>query len=134
MSETQIDPSALAFVNLDEVETETQPAQDPSESSSDPMESIPVTRETVLSMVETFESKFGSDPLKDKLLAFGTHAKLVVDPTDKVRDYLALASEAYNLQIDYKNLLGDNFDRAATVAKLQSVLEVCNVPETKVRA
>jgi hypothetical protein len=119
----------INFEDLDAIEAvETEPVKEaaPSEPDVD-------SEEQVLSTVETFDKTFGGDPLKEKWLAFGQKVKKRVDTVDDAIFYVGCGLDLANLAWEEHKLAPNSFDRAAIMKKGETVLRLCQVPESMVK-
>jgi hypothetical protein len=124
-------PAQLSLINFDDIESiETEPV-----TETAPVQPIveTETEEQVLATVQSFDSAFVNDPLKDKYLAFGETARALVDPIDVVPRFVALGAMCHNLMVDEKNLAPGAYERPKVIAKCETALRLCNVPEYLVR-
>jgi hypothetical protein len=119
----------INFEDLDAIEAvETEPVKEaaPSEPDVD-------SEEQVLSTFETFDKTFGGDPLKEKWLAFGQKVKKRVDTVDDAIFYVGCGLDLANLAWEEHKLAPNSFDRAAIMKKGETVLRLCQVPESMVK-
>jgi hypothetical protein len=130
-SETQ----TLLRINFDEIDSipELEPVESEQSETSPSSENLEDSEEQVLSTVQTFEKTFGGDPLKDKWLAFGQKVKKRVDTVDDAIFYVGCGLDLANLAWDEHKLAPNSFDRAAIMKKGETVLRLCQVPESMVK-
>jgi hypothetical protein len=84
----------------------------------------------VEALVQTFDSVFASDPLRDEWRAFGEKGRELSDPRDMAPESVAFGAMLYNLQCREKNLTPTNYDRAKVMAKGKTVLSLCGCAES----
>ena len=111
-------PTQLSLVNFDDIENieveETAPAE------VKPAAVVVETEEQVLATVESFDSAFGSDPLKAKYLEFGNLARELVDPADATPRYVALGTLCHNLMVAEHNNAPGACKRSKVIAKCET--------------
>jgi macrodomain Ter protein organizer (MatP/YcbG family) len=120
---------AIDLDDMDSIPTSTEP------SKPEPDSSAPVadSDDAVLATVETFDKAFAGDPLAAEWLAFGRAVKDDVDPVDKAAKYVHHGRTICDLAVKERNLAPGSYERAKLIKKAETVLRICNVPESMVR-
>ena len=67
--------------------------------------------EAVAKTLDTFESKFANDPLRDKYFALGQKVKGRVNSTEDAMFWVGVGVDVYNLMVDEKNLVPGSYKR-----------------------
>jgi hypothetical protein len=84
----------------------------------------------VETLVQTFDTVFANDPLRDEWRAFGEKGRELSDPRDMAPESVAFGAMLYNLQISEKKLTPTSYDRAKVMAKGKTVLSLCGCAES----
>jgi hypothetical protein len=123
----------LSLVNFDEIDNieteETTPAQ-----VEQPAETAAVeTEEQVLATVESFDSAFVNDPLKQDFYDWAMSVKSGVDTTDMAIRFVGYGAGAGNLMVKRRNIAPGAYERAKVMKQFETALRLCNVPESMVK-
>jgi hypothetical protein len=128
-SEAVAQLSLINFEDVDSIETEvvveTAPVQ--------PVLVETETEEQVLATVESFESAFGNDPLKQDYYEWAMTIKTDVDSVDKAIQFVSYGAGSYRLMCKEKNIAPGSYERSRVIKKFESALRLCNVPEAWVK-
>ena len=84
----------------------------------------------VEALVQTFDSVFANDPLRDEWRQFGEKGRELSDPRDMAPESVAFGAMLYGLQMLEKNLKPTSYDRAKVMAKGKTVLSLCGCAES----
>ncbi len=121
----------LTLVNFDDIDSieveETTPAQ--AVQASEPVE----TEEQVLATVETFDSEFVNDPLKQDIYDWAMNVKSGTDTTDMAIRFVGYGAGASVLMVKRRNIAPGAYERAKVMKQFETALRLCNVPESMVK-
>src|SRR5262249_33993284 len=110
----EIDEAALSVDEIDGVDdVDDGPAAD--------------SDEAILTMVQTFESVFSADPLRDRYHALGVKGCDTFDPRANAPLYVSFAIDCHDLMVAERNLAPSNYKRDEIVKKAQTALRLCGV-------
>jgi hypothetical protein len=123
----------LTLVNFDEIDSieveETAPAK-----LEQPSEPVAVeTEEQVLATVESFDSAFVNDPLKQEIYDWAMSVKFGVDTTDMAIRFVGYGAGASNLMVKRRNIAPGAYERAKVMKQFETALRLCSVPESMVK-
>ncbi len=123
----------LTLVNFDDIESieveETTPATAVQASEPVPVE----TEEQVLATVETFDSEFVNDPLKQDIYDWAMNVKSGTDTTDMAIRFVGYGAGESVLMVKRRNIAPGAYERAKVMKQFETALRLCNVPESMVK-
>ena len=83
-----------------------------------------------LDSVESFDSVFAADPLKEEYRAIGAEGRNQFDAPDICRDRVKLGSMMYNVMLNEKKIAPSAYSRKKVIRKLETAFRLSNVPES----